>query len=68
VKLSARNQLKGRVTKVDEGSVNGVVTVDVGGQSMEAVVTNEAIRELGLKADDQVMVIVKASHVILGKE
>ena len=47
MKLSARNQLKGRVTEINEGAVEAVVKMDVSGQHITAVVTIEAVRGLG---------------------
>ena len=31
MKLSARNKLKGTITNIQEGAVNGIVTLDIGG-------------------------------------
>jgi len=68
MKLSARNQLKGRVTEVTEGAVEAVVKIDVGGQPMTAVVTLEAVRELGLTVGSEAVAIIKADHVMIGVE
>lgn len=65
MKISARNQLSGRVTSVNEGAAIANVAVDVNGQRVVASITVEAARELGLKEGADVTVIVKASDVIL---
>jgi len=68
MRLSARNQLKGRVIEVQEGAVEAVVKIDVAGQKITSVVTLEAVRELGLTAGSEVVAIIKADHVMLGVE
>jgi molybdopterin-binding protein len=65
MKISARNQLAGTVTKVSEGAAIANVEVDVGGQRVVASITVEAARELGLREGAQVTAIVKASDVML---
>ena len=65
MKISARNQLAGTVTNVNEGAAIANVEVDVNGQRLVASITVEAARELGLKEGAQVTAIVKASDVIL---
>jgi molybdopterin-binding protein len=65
VKISARNQLQGRVTRVNEGAAIANVELDVNGQRLVASITVEAARELGLSEGSQVTAIVKASDVIL---
>jgi len=66
-RFSARNQLQGKVSKVARGAVNSQVAVTLGGGSaINAVVTNEAVDELGLKVGSDVTAMFKASHVMLG--
>ena len=67
VKFSARNQLAGTVSVLQKGAVNTEVGIKLGGGSMVfAVVTNEAVLELGLKEGASASALIKASHVILG--
>lgn len=67
VKFSARNQLSGTVSSVQKGAVNTEVGIQLpGGASVYAVVTNEAVMELGLKEGVAATALIKASHVILG--
>ena len=68
MKLSARNQLKGKVVEVREGAVEALVKLDVGGQHLASVITMDAVTEMGLKAGDEVVAIIKADFVMLGKE
>jgi molybdopterin-binding protein len=65
MKLSARNQLQGRVTAIRRGEAIANVVLDVAGQRLVASITVEAIDELGLKEGSDVVAIVKASDVIV---
>jgi molybdopterin-binding protein len=65
MKISARNQFSGTVTKVNEGAAIANVEVDVNGQRVVSSITVEAVRELGIKEGSAVTVIVKASDVML---
>ncbi|WP_371420259.1 molybdopterin-binding protein [Tardiphaga sp.] len=68
MKISARNQLPGKVTAIQPGAVNGSVKVDIGnGVLITANITEEAIAELALAEGDQVTILVKASDVLIGK-
>lgn len=50
MKLSARNQLKGKITNIQEGAVNGIVTLDIGGgNNITATISMNSIQELDLK-------------------
>ena len=66
-KFSARNQLAGTVKVVEKGAVNSEVGIELaGGSVVYAMVTNEAILELGLKPGARACALIKASHVVLG--
>ena len=65
MKISARNQLAGKVTSVNEGAAIANVDNDDNGQRLVASITVEAARELGLREGAEVTAIVKASDVIL---
>lgn len=64
MKISARNQLAGVVSAVDEGAVNGVVAIDLGSVTVKADITMEAIRDLGLEPGKKALAIIKASNVM----
>ena len=66
MKLSARNQFPGTVTKVAEGAVNGIVTIDVNGTPVSATISMNAIRELGLKEGEAALAVIKATSVMVG--
>jgi len=67
MKLSARNQLAGTVSKITEGAVNGIVTIDVKGTPVSATISMSAIRELGLEPGKKAYAIIKATEVLVGK-
>ena len=64
--LSARNQLKGIVTDVKEGVVNGIVTLKSGDETITGTISMAAIKELGLKNGAEAVAIVKATEVMIG--
>jgi molybdopterin-binding protein len=67
MQLSARNQLKGTVKSVRTGSIMAEVVVDVGGQEVVSAITKSSVDRLQLKAGDPVVVLVKATEVMIGK-
>ena len=67
MKLSARNQFSGTVTKVAEGAVNGIVTIDVNGTPVSATISMNAIRELGLAPGKKAYAVIKATEVGRGE-
>jgi len=68
MKLSARNQIKGKVVEVHKGATTSHVQIDIGGgTTVTSSITNEAVDELGLKVGDSVYAVIKASDVMVGK-
>ncbi len=69
MRISARNQIKGTVLDVARGATTSHVRVDIGGgQIMTSSITNEAVDDLGIKANGKVTVVVKASDVMIAVE
>ena len=68
MKLSARNQIKGKVIAVQKGQTTGHVRIDIGhGIIITSSITNEAIDDLDLKVGDEAMAVIKASDVMVAK-
>ena len=67
MKISARNQFKGKVSKITHGPVNAevILTLD-GGQQIAAVITNQSVNSLGLAEGGVAYAIVKASTIMIG--
>ena len=67
MKLSARNQLKGIVKKVNVGSVNTEVILELApGVEITSIITKTSAENLGIKVGKTAYAIVKASNVIIG--
>jgi len=68
MKLSARNQLPGKVLEVTKGQTTAHVRIDIGhGVTITASITNEAIDDLNLRVGDSASAIIKASDVMVAK-
>jgi molybdopterin-binding protein len=66
-KLSARNQLKGKIVEVKKGTTTSHVRIDIGnGVVITSAITNEAVADLNLKAGDDAWAVIKASDVMIG--
>ena len=64
--ISARNQIEGKVVKVQEGAVNGHVTIeDADGVQVSGSITNESIEALGLVEGGTAVAIIKATDVMV---
>ena len=69
MKISAKNQLKGKIVSIQEGSVNGIVTIDIGGGNIvTATISMGSIKELGLKAGQEAYAVIKATSVMVAVE
>ena len=67
MKLSARNQFKGKVVDIQEGAVNGIVKIDIGGGNvMSATISMNAIKEPGLAGRKEANAVGKATSVMVG--
>jgi molybdopterin-binding protein len=68
VKLSARNNLKGKVVAVEKGVITAKVKIEIKvPATVTAVITKEAVEDLDLKVGDEVVAIIKSTEVIVGK-
>jgi molybdopterin-binding protein len=67
MELSARNQLKGRVTGVNVGAIMAEVAVSIDPADVTATITRASVERLGLKAGDAVTVVIKSTEVMIGK-
>lgn len=68
VALSGRNRLRGFVEEVRTDGLLGQVRLRIGDQSLTAVVTADALRELKLKRGDDALAIIKATEVMVARE
>jgi molybdopterin-binding protein len=69
VKLSARNQLKGKVKAVKHGAVNTEVVLELpGGSELVAVVTRTSAQTLGLEPGRDAYAVIKASNVMVATD
>ena len=66
MKLSARNQISGKIVEVRKGQTTAHVRIDIGkGTVITSSITNEAVDELGLKVGDNAIAVIKASDVMV---
>ena len=69
MKMSARNQLKGKIVSIETGSVNAIVHIDIGGGNViTSTISISAVKELGLEVGKDAYAIIKATSVMIGVE
>jgi molybdopterin-binding protein len=66
MKLSARNQIRGKITAIDKGVTTTIVRLECGGIRLTASITNAAAEELGLAVGQDATAVIKASDVMIG--
>lgn len=68
MKLSARNQVPGKVVAVQKGQTTAHVRIDIGnGIIITSSITNEAVDDLALAVGDDAIAVIKASDVMVAK-
>ena len=66
MRISARNQIKGKIVDVKQGATTAHVRIEVGsGLVITASITNEAVDDLGLKTGAPASAIIKASDIMV---
>jgi len=67
-KLSARNQIKGKITKIKKDTIVGLVEIELSVPAkVTSVITADSIEEMGLKVGDQVNAVIKSTEVMISK-
>ncbi|MBK8002868.1 MAG: TOBE domain-containing protein [Gemmatimonadetes bacterium] len=68
VELSARNQLRGTVHRIDGDGVLCEVVVDIGGQELVAIITRASVERLRLAVGAPVVAVIKSTEVMIGRD
>jgi molybdopterin-binding protein len=68
VSISGRNKLKGKVLEVQLGDIMALITVQVGENIVDSVITRKSAEDLNLKPGDDVAALIKATEVMIVKE
>ena len=67
MRLSARNNLKGKVVKIVPGTVNTEVHLQLaGGETIVSIITKESAASLGLEVGKEAYAVIKASSIMIG--
>ena len=65
MKISARNQLRGTVEAVELGVVTAKVSVQVGDNLIESVITRQSVEELKIAIGGEVTAVIKSTEIML---
>jgi molybdopterin-binding protein len=69
MRISARNQLRGRVVTVEHGAVMSTVVIGLeGGQEVVSAITKDSAERLGLAEGVEVLAVIKATEVMVARE
>lgn len=66
--VSGRNKLVGRVTAIKRDAIMAQIDVDIGSHKITAVITRDALDELGLCIGDTAIALIKATEVMIVKD
>ena len=67
MRISARNRLVGKITDIKFGDMMVHVTIRVGDNLVESVITLASAKEMKLKVGDTVGAVIKATEVMIQK-
>lgn len=67
MRISARNQLRGKIRRITHGSINSEVTLEIApGVEITAQITTASVAALGLKEGTTAYALIKADSVMVG--
>jgi len=66
MKISARNQIFGTITSIEEGTVSSIVSIDAKGIKITGTISIDSVKDLGLAIGKGAYAIVKATEVLIG--
>jgi molybdopterin-binding protein len=66
--ISARNKLEGKIVAIKTGDIVAHITIKVGKNLIESVITTQSAEEMNLKKGDTVSAVVKATEVMISKD
>ena len=67
-KLSARNLIRARVSKVERGDITSLVKmVSTGPVNLTSIISNDAVDDLGITEGEEVDAVVKSTEVMIAK-
>ena len=68
MQLSARNQLRGRITSIKLGGIMAQVSIDIGGgNTLTSVITRASAEEMGLEVGQEVTAVIKSTEIMVAK-
>ncbi|MEM1610521.1 MAG: TOBE domain-containing protein [Sulfolobales archaeon] len=65
--MSFRNKIPARIVSIEREDMSAIVTVETAPSIVKALITGEALEELGLKVGDLVNLVIKASNIAIIK-
>jgi molybdopterin-binding protein len=66
MKISAQNQIPGKVVSITKGSVMSEVTMDIGGgHQIKSLIGTSSVSRLKLKKGSPIVAIIKATEVVV---
>jgi molybdate transport system regulatory protein len=68
LKISARNRIPGKVTKVEREGLISKITLEIEPSVVTSIITSEAVERLDIQPGDKVFAIVKSTEVLIGKK
>jgi molybdopterin-binding protein len=66
--ISARNRLRGTITRLDVDGLMAEVHLGIGDQELIAVITRSSVERMGLRVGDEAFALIKSTEVMIGKE
>jgi len=66
--ISARNRLRGTITRLHLDGLMAEVTLRIGDQDLISIITRSSAERLGLTVGDEAFAVIKSTEIMIGKE